>query len=576
MKKILIAVIVLLVLGVGLWFAFGRGPGSSLSSTAAIEVDAPLAYVPADTPYLIANIERMPQATIDAFMQQSEPVLAMWRSQFDLMHKRLSQDGTNQAATKWLNALHAEFKDKPMAQGIADIGLDPRALSAIYGIGLVPVARLTLADPAAFRAFVARLEASAGEKIATGKLDALDYWQFTAPDAPLRVVATLQGTHLVVTAAPMGDDSALRNLLGIERPANTLADGASLLALNKKYGYTPYATGYLDTARLVAEFTGPATPLQNAFLAAMKIEKPVVDATCQAEYAALAGVAPRLVIGYTVLEPKASHGVTHLELRSDIAQDLMKLRAPMPGLDAAREAALNFGFSLKLGELPALANKWAAAVKAAPWQCGSLLPLNQAYADAGAQLSNPVVFAAAPVFDGFHLIATRFTVPTPDAPQPDVAGKLLIGSPNPASLLAMAKSFAPPLAQVNLEPNGELVALPALKDLGAPDVPAHARMTDTLLGIAAGQGEETTLAAAMTVDPKRQPLLVIGYSGAAFTQFMQTMADSTARIEDPAERAEAEQSMQVMRDMYALIRRIEMRVEFDEQGVAIHQAAAMN
>lgn len=576
MKKILMAVIALLVLGVGLWFAFGRGPGAPSSSVGALDADAPLAFVPADTPYVIANTERMPQTAVDAFLQQSEPMLKMWRSQFDLMQKRLSDDAATKPAAKWLNALQAEFKDKPMARAIADIGLDPRAYSAVYGIGLVPVVRLTLADPAAFRGFIGRLETHAGEKLATGKIDTLDYWQFTSPEAPLRVVLAVQGAHLVATAAPVGDDSALRTLLGIERPAQSLGDGAALLALNQKYGYTPYATGYVDTARLVAEITGPATPLQSAFLAAMKIEKPVLDATCQTEYVALAGAAPRLAFGYTVLEPKASTGVTHLELRSDIAQDLMKLRAPMPGLDAARDAAINFGLSLKLGELPALANKWAAAVKASPWQCESLLQLNQAYADAGTQLSNPMVFAAAPVFDGVHAIVSRFTMPTPDAPTPDIAGKLLIGSPNPASLLAMAKGFAPPLAQVNLQPNGELVALPALKDLGAPDVPAHARMTDTLLGIAAGKGEEATLAAAMTVDPKRQPLLVIGYSGAAFTQFMQTMDDSTKDIEDADKRAETEQSMQMMRDLYALIRRIEMQVEFDEHGVAIHQAATMN
>lgn len=580
MRKILLAVVALLVLGVGFWFAFVRQSTTTTTTSSAAsavgDANAPLAFVPADTPYVFANVERMPQATVDAFFQQSEPLLNLWSSQFALIDAKLAEAPDAEPATKWMRAVSAEFKGKPLRQAIADIGLDPQAMSAIYGVGLVPVARLSLADPTKFGAFVARVEAGAGEKLALGKVDDLSYWQFATPEAPLRVIAALQGQHLVMTVAPVGDDAALKQLLGIERPAQSMRDGAALLALNRKYGYTPFASGYVDSARIVSEFTGTATPLQSAFLAALKIEKPAVDEVCQREYAALATAAPRLVFGYTRLEPKHSDGTTRLELRSDIAQDLMTLRAPMPGLDAANDAAFNFGLSLKLGQLPTLANKWSAAIQAAPWQCESLLKLNQAYADAGAQASNPMVFAAAPMFDGFHAIVTRFTVPTPDAPQPDVAGKLIIGSPNPASLLAMAKGFVPQLAQVNLSPNGELVALPALKEVGGPDVPAHALMTDTLLGIAAGAGEETSLKAAMTLDPTRQPLISVGYSGAAFTQFMQSMTDATQAIEDPAKRAETEQSMQLMRDLYALIRRIETQVEFDEHGIAIRQAAQMN
>src|SRR5690606_32966346 len=153
------------------------------------------------------------------------------------------------------------------------IGLDTQALSAVYGVGLVPVARLTLADPAAFRAFVARLEQRSGETLPTGRVDDVDYWQLTSAEAPLRGVFALHGNHLVATIAPVGDDAALRSLLGIERPANALRDGGELAALNARYGFSPYASGYVDSARIVALLTSPATPLENAFLQAMKIEK---------------------------------------------------------------------------------------------------------------------------------------------------------------------------------------------------------------------------------------------------------------------------------------------------------------
>jgi hypothetical protein len=576
MRKLLIAIVALLALGVGIWWLVGRdlpqtAPGADVAI--ALDPDAPLAFVPADTPYLIANLERMPKATVDAFVQQSEPALQIWRTQFDLLSRRVDDSEAIRPAAKWLRAIDAEFRGKSLEQSMHSVGLDLQSLSAVYGVGLVPVARLTLADPDAFRAFIARLEERSGETIPSASVDGVAFWQFAAADTPLRGIMALQGNHLVLTVAPIGDDQALRVLLGIERPTATLHDGGELAAINRKYGFSPYATGYVDSARLLALLAAPATPLESAFLSALEIEKPAIDAICQSEFAALAALVPRLVLGYTRLEPKSSHGVTRIELRPDVAQDLMRLRAPMPGLDAAQDAVVNFGLSLRVGEVPALLGKWSGALAAAPWQCAALTPLNESAAEVSAQAANPAVFMAAPVFHGFHAILNRIDLSTIDT-APDLSGVLVIGSPSPAALLAMARNFVPALAQLKLEPNGQVQALPPMPGLPS-HLPAHVAMNEQLLGIAFGAGQDAGLGAAMQSDPTRQPLLVLGYSGALISQFTEKMAQTTAAIADPEERAEAEQSMQAMRSMYALIGRIEMTVELDPDGIAIHQSATM-
>jgi hypothetical protein len=577
MRKIGIALVVLLLLGIGAWLVFGRGagslPGVPGGSGSTADADAPLAFAPADTPYLFANVERMPKATVDALLQQSEPMVNIWRGQFDLMRARLQADAADTPAAKWILALDAEFKDKSLSQSIAGIGLDMQSLSAIYGIGLVPVARMTLADPAAFRAFIARLEQHAGEKLATGTIDGIDYWQASAPEEPLRAILALHGDHLVMTLAPVGDDTALRTLLGIDRPAQSLIDGGALVAINRDYGFTPFATGYVDSARLLAQFTKPATPLETAFLAALKIEKPAIEATCQTEFAAIAAIAPRLVFGYSKLEAKASEAESRIELRKDIAQDLMALRAPMPGLDAANDSAFNLGVAFFVGEVPTIVNKWADAVAAAPFQCARLASLNASFADLRQQAANPAVFMVAPAVSAFHAILDRVDIKSLDT-EPDLAGKLLIASPNPAALIGMAKGFAPPIASLDLKPDGKVHPLPAMPGM-PPNLSAHAAMTDGLLGLSFGAGEEATLLDAMRTDAARQPLLVIGYSGEAFTQFADQMAATNAAIEDPASRAEAERSMEMMRAMYALIGRSDMSLEFDERGIVFRQSATL-
>lgn len=576
MKKAIVAAGAVAVLAAGVWFFATRDGSLPGAGTAAVGgPDAPLAYVPADTPYVIANLDTLPRDKIDAWLRQSDTVMQMYRTQFDTLRAALEDKDPASPAVRWGKALDAEFRGKDVRQSVEMLGIDLQSRSAVYGIGLVPVARMTLADPGKLRAFIGRVETAAGEKLATGKAGDVDYWQFTDDTAPLRAILALQGSHLVLTLAPKGDDASLRTLLGLDKPAQSLADGGALPSLNAKYGYTPYATGYVDTTRLLKVFTGPATPLETAFLAALEIEKPQVDAVCQAEYDALAQVMPRLVFGYTELDVKRSVGVSHLELREDIARDLMTLRAPMPGLAAANDSLFNFGISLKLAQLPPLVAKWAGAVQSAPWQCPSLAELNTAFAEGSVQLNNPAVFAAGPVFEGLHAIATRFSVPAPGA-EPDFAGKLLIGSPSPKALLGLAQSMAPALASMQLQPDGQVQPLPAMPGL-PPSLPAHVAMTDTLLGIAVGAGEEATLAQAMTVNPAQQPLLVVGYSGAAFAQFFEQMqATMEASADDDAEREELRRSTELMKQVYGMIRRIEMRVEFDETGIVFHQSADMN
>jgi hypothetical protein len=574
MRKAIAAIAVAAALAAGAWFVFNRDGQRAGPATGSGDATAPLAFVPADTPYVFANLEPLPQDKLDAWLQQSEAAVEMWRTQFDQAYAKYAQADEASTAKPWLDALDAEFRGKTVKQSMQHLGLDLHALSAVYGVGLVPVARLALADPEAFRAFVARVEAKAGSKIPAAKIEDIDYWQFTDAEAPLRAILALQGKHLVLTLAPANDDSALRTLLGIERPAQSMQDGSALATLNRKYGYLPYASGYVDTTRLVALLTGAPSALETAFLAALDIQKPVVDATCQVEYAALAQGAPRFSFGYTTLDVKRSVGESHLELRDDLAKDLMALRAPMPGLDAAADSMFNFGLSLKLAQLPPLVSKWAGAVQSAPWKCASLQELNTAFADSSVQLNNPVVFAAAPVFEGLHAIATRFSMPQAGA-EPDFAGKLLIGSPNPAALLAMGQNFVHEIGTLGLKPDGEVKPLPALP--GMPTMSAHVAMTDHLLGVALGDGEEATLKQAMSTDPARQPLLVAGYSGEAFAQFFEQMQTQTATLEqDPAKQEEMRQAVEMMKKIYGMIRRIEMSVEFDETGVAFVQTAELN
>jgi hypothetical protein len=179
------------------------------------------------------------------------------------------------------------------------------------------------------------------------------------------------------------------------------------------------------------------------------------------------------------------------------------------------------------------------------------------------------------VFEGVHAIATRFELQDA-ATMPEFGGKLLIGSPNPTALVGMAKSFAPPLASLQLSADGKVQPLPALPDMPA-NLPMFAAMKGSVLALAVGAGEERDLADYLASDPAQQPLLVVGYSGALFAQFnRQILAQASATTSDPAEAQRQREAGELVARMYEKIDRMEMRIEFGERGVELHQSATMH
>src|SRR5690606_15216762 len=108
-------------------------------------------------------------------------------------------------------------------------------------------------------------------------------WRFPIPETPIEAVIAILGDHLVFTLAPLDDAAALRQLLGLERPARSLADSGELQRLNQAEGFSGYGSGFLDSARLLALFRAPATPLETAFLSQFEIEKPTLPAECEAD-----------------------------------------------------------------------------------------------------------------------------------------------------------------------------------------------------------------------------------------------------------------------------------------------------
>lgn len=601
MRKLLL-VLAAIAVAVLVWMWLGRGGGiGGQGGQGAIGQDDPLAFAPADTPYAFGNLTPLPQDMASRWMSQVDAQIPLWRKHIAMLQELAERpasvdfddtdlDGSDiedadaadaqpapsaqlREMTGWLRALDAELEQAPTGTALAArFGLDGSGLSAIYGLGIVPVARVTLADPAAFSTAIARLETNSGNTLPTLALDGIDAgWRFPVPETPIQAVVAIIGKHVVVTLAPLDDAAALRQLLGLERPARSLADSGDLQRLNKAEGFTGYGSGYVDTARLLALFRSPATPLETAFLSQFEIEKPTLPAECESDMDLIARSFPRLIAGYTHFDATRMVAMSRIETSSAIAEDLMTLNAPTPGLKAAADAQMAMSFALKVSALPALANKYAAATAKSPWTCPALTGLNDAATAAREGLNNPGFYAVGPMASSVLFALDRFSLNIAEEKLEGIAAQVVIGSDNAAGLIAMARSFVPQLASLDLTPG----AAPQQLDLSdyteiAPE-PVFMALESNALGFAIGNDQSRRLPAYLKADNTHQPMFHAAYRGSFMAQIATLMREAAEAMPEELRDGMILNADLIQASYVNHIEHVEAEVLLTSRGLEIHQ-----
>jgi hypothetical protein len=466
--------------------------------------NAPLAFVPADTPYVVASLEPMDDDARQALLAQADAQLPGQLAQMAAAADRLEAD--NPDAARLLRAFGDAFKGGSVESFAHDAGIDLKGRMAFYGLGLSPVLRFDLADPQAFDGFVKRLETAYGKPLGTASVGGQSYRQAMSPAAHAELVLATVGKQAVIALLPADPPQPLlREALGLDRPAHSLLDGDALADLAKAKGYQPWLVGDLDVQRLLPLIAGGQDPLFAALFKAgaeresAKTGEPVANLTrippsCAADAARIAARVPRVSFGYTRLDGKHQDSRLDVALADDIAQAFAGLKVNVPGLGADATAPFELSLALPMAEVRGFWTAQADAVAAKPFACPALAELNAGFA----QLGQAMQKAAIPPFGdllGLHLALHSFS-PAADGGLPKLSGLLVIATRNPAGLLGMGQMSLPALAQVRVPDTGAPTPLPPnlTATLGAP---AWAAMNDHALALAVGAGEDGKLAAAL-------------------------------------------------------------------------------
>ncbi len=344
-------------------------PHPAQGDPSRLAVPALFASIPADTPYLIASLEAAPPELWGKMKQAYKPLIDMFATKWQ------EQRGRNEV----FDAIVSELDGKWSAAGIESLGFSAKPGFAMYGLGLQPfVVRMVIKDGKAVRATIERIAAKAGKQLPPASTrGGVSYWQHASDDGTAVVVSI--GDHELIAAVGKAEDieARLGLILGLDKPARSMADGALIKQLMARHGFGGQLIGFADTRQLAGK----------AIEAAGGTPTPA----CTAELDRVSAKLPRLVVGYSELSGSKIAGGLVVELAPEVVADMRALRTEVPGLGAALRGHPLFAFAagVDLARAQQLGVAAAGNLRQLGTACG-LGPLVDSAADMARGLSRPL------------------------------------------------------------------------------------------------------------------------------------------------------------------------------------------
>ena len=541
-----------------------------------------LKYIPADTPYVIASTEPLPSALADKLEPTIDEILkAYQRALRHVMAEQLvkmsAEEGGAEEAEQF-RGLMEEVLGLMSIEGIRGAGIERESAFAFYGNGLMPVLRLELSDPALFDAAVSRIEEKVGEALLVGKAKGTSYKYANAEKMNL-IFATLDD-QVVMTVVPASfDEGQVAIALGAKAPRKNLKKSKTLGAIGKEYGFSGYLTGYVDTERLAGIFTGNTTEQDDDFFAATGETLPAVTDVCAAEIMGMAGIAPRIVFGYSDVSPEQVESAMIVELREDLAAGLATIPAAVPGLGMDPGGFMSLGLGLNPMELRNFYEARLDAIEADPYECDKFAKL-QAGVASGREVLNkplpPVVYSfrgfVANIADIQGLDLSKSTAPE------SIDASILVAVENAESLVMMAAMMDPQIAALNLLPDGKPVKL-ELAQLAEFAGNAFAALSTDALSISLGESAEKNSADMLIADSiEPAPFMSMNMDAARYYSLV-----GEAMSQEPAS-DEEEQMPKAIRDAVrdvmilsgSIYERMSVDVQFTARGVEINSVMKLS
>lgn len=486
------------------------GPAAPKRAHAAPPIDPslPAAYrfIPADTPYLYAS-QSLPNV-------QRGTASDLWTIAVNEFKSSLAKGGAGAPSpgVQAMLSLLAEVEADTAHSWTAHFGLADNFHYVLYGLSAWPVVRVELRDPARMRGVLDRLWAAAGVHVQPTRSGTATYWSFTRHDDAVFVIVTDRELIAAVVSGPLAAQ-ALPYLLGTKLPDASLAQAVPTPELARLRRNGKHGEGFIDLRRIADIVLGRAAGLNATLRGSATMD---LTPACLAEVDRLVGFMPRLLWSVSRFDDQGTTWRMIAEIPPAQRSSLRALRTSFGGIELAEvaQSAIALGGAVDLDGLLGWAHDGVSALRAAPFQCKPLLPLNAAVAALDRGLGSPLPGMLRGLRGG--LIAL-------DGASPATAhyeGVALLDGAHLGELATFITALpGHPLGK--LTDDGKPIALP-LHQLGLPiQTPGHLAVNPTRAALVLGPDSETRAELLLhTTAAAAPPLAFIRYDLPRFRAMM--------------------------------------------------------
>lgn len=513
-----------------------------------------LALVPADTPFVLAHQEALPDATVDRLA----PVFAPFGALLDL---GLASSFEEEDSSKGKQVVEAFFGGPPTLAAFAGVGLEFNPRFIAYGLGVAPVLRVRLADPDLFVAGVRRVEGKVEGKPKTRTFHGQTYLASTAEDGELRVAA-LVGSDLVMAVLPAGEiqGELLPLVFGQRLPEQSLASTGRLTEIRSRHKLRRSVSGYFDLSLFMAAYLGRGTPFNSRVATAFNIVDTSESQVCVDELLSVFTTFPRLVVGFQDASPSTIIWSMTLELSPTFAKRLAKFPDAIPDIPPPPGGAVaSLGVGLDLKAVGVAARQYAESLRRDPFRCPHFEGFN-ALADSSIELLQtvpPALLSVSGASMSFHDLADG-----------SVDGVLLVDLDDPKAGLAAIKATTPGFHPERLRKRRP-VRLHSLLDFGLDTsselfTDSWLARGDHSLGLTFGAARRSDLMAGLDQRRAADGSLMVASA---------ELGDWIARNRDPVQRLlrlEGRLGREIASAVFNLLSHVELRLTATAQGLGLH------
>lgn len=473
-------------------------PPSSTSPSGSWKGPDMLAHVPADTPYVFAMLEppsdavRAKQpANVDTFV-----LPALEESASVPLDKRLGLDPEKRALLGIMDTARGTDPTK----WIENLGFAKNGHWVMYGMGVWPVMRIEVADPAKLRGVIAE----AAKTLALPEIQQKDnagvpYW--IASRFGVSAIVSVMDHEIVAAMLPTQSLAAvLPVVLGPKPMEHNLRDSGEIADVMARYHLIPATIGMIDSRRVIA-----ALERRDDLSTTSVFTAPA----CHADYERMAAAVPRIVIGYHQLDMQGFSAALAIETAPEVAKQLASLHSAMPAAPDAAHAMLSVVVAADVDAGLATMRGWLQGLADRPFQCEQLAIAKMVVAGA-LERTKTLIPAELKGLHGGELVVEDASESPPGG-----AGYVLVAGDQIAIALGQAiQKFGMGLS---VAPDGQPLELP-VGMLGMPGLTsAHLAMHTSRAALAVGPQSKAEVTAALAApNAARSPLMAFNWDIAKF------------------------------------------------------------